>query len=267
MIRAGLGRLVGIKGQGLIAPDNEAPQSAGKTDWNFDLLALGDAEVDQASVAHHIPKVLSQGASSTCVANSWEQALLIERIIHGYPAELGSRLFGYSNSRALHGMAKKDNGTFHRTYAKALKMSGNLPERLWPFRVARVNRTPPARCFREAHAHRGIRGYYKIKEQGDERTRAMRAALANNKPFVFGTPINRDFKRNFGPEINGIPDTPYTGGHAMCCVGFKRDPEHGWLYHVVNSWGDDWRDYGFTYFNEEWMQWFLLQDIWVVSLV
>jgi hypothetical protein len=191
----------------------------------------------------------------------------MERKRMGLPVELGSRLFGYSNSRAEHGMEKTDLGTFLRTYAWALKKVGNCKEQDWPFVLSRVNRTPPPRCYRTAWAFRGIRGYYKILDQGDGRTQAIRAALSAGKPVVFGTLIDDPFMANAGPSIIDVPRETVVGGHAMCFVGYKvREATGEFIYKVVNSWGDDWRQRGFCYFTEEFVQWAALQDLWVVSL-
>jgi len=267
-----LGFMYRGSGQGWM-PDKEQPFSAGHTalDWDFGQLGLPLAtpEVTSVDLTDLIPNVLSQGSTSTCVANAWEQALRMERRALGLPHAdvLGSRLFGYSNSRAMHGMEKVDNGTFMRTYAAALKKVGNTVEADWPFRASRVNRTPPPRVYREAWAMRRLKGYYKIHDVAEGRTLAIRAALAARKPVVFGTLIDKDFKANNGPSIVGIPKGIPSGGHAMCCVGFKVDPESNeYIYRIVNSWGTDWRQKGFVWFTEEFMQWYALQDLWAVSL-
>lgn len=254
------------RGLGLLAPDEQAPQEQGKRDWDIGMLGLAGATVVEADLTSLVVSVLNQGASSSCVANAWEQAIRMERKRLGYPVELGSRLFGYSNSRAEHDMAKHDVGTYLRTYAWALKKVGNCPEGEWPFILSRINRTPPARCYRKAWAMRGIRGYYKIFDNGAARTAATRSALAEGKPVVFGTQIDAAFQDDDGPTLIDVPKGASIGGHAMCVVGF-RQVSGEWQYKIVNSWGTGWRSNGFAWFTEEFLQWYALQDLWVVSLV
>jgi C1A family cysteine protease len=256
------------RGLGLLAADTEAPQSSHKRDWGFDLLGLGsappEAEIDLTPYMNGVS--LNQGTTQTCVAQSWETAIRISRGVSGLPNhELGSRLFGYSNSRATHGGEKQDAGTFLRSYAYALKKVGNCPERVWPWDPAKVNAAPPPRAFREAWAFRGIKGYFKIFDAGEARTLAVRSALLNLMPVVFGTMVDQAFLENIGVHVIDVPKGPPIGGHAMCCVGFKRYGNE-YVYKVANWWGPQWRATGFAWFTEELMQWYATQDLWVVSL-
>lgn len=253
------------RGCGLLGFDEKAPQPFGTKDWDFDLLGLAESRVDRVDLEHLVVSVLDQGKSNTCVAQAWEQAIRMEQVRLGYPVELGSRLFGYSNSRAEHGGQRRDLGTFLRTYAWARKKVGCCPESVWPFVLDRVNQDPPPRAFRQAWAMRGLRGYYKIHDTGAARTAAIRAALVEGKPVVFGTLVDAGFLRGDGPDVAGIPRGKIIGGHAMCFIGFERRDDE-FVYKIVQSYGPKWRMGGFCYLTEEFVQWHGLQDIWVVSL-
>lgn len=255
------------RGFGLLGPDQKAPQETGAFDWDFDQLGLLGAAVgvDEVDLSKHIVSVLDQGAANTCVAHVWEQAIRMERHRLGYPVELGSRLFGYSNSRAEHGMAKRDVGTFLRTYAWALKKLGNCPESTWPYLLRNVNVEPPPKAFRRAWAMRGIRGYYKIYDQRYARTAAIRAALAQGKPVVFGSLVDGTITDPNGPHLLEIPKGEIIGGHAMLYVGYRRVTQD-FQYKIVNSYGGKWRANGYAWVSEEYAQWTGQQDFWVVSL-
>jgi len=254
-------------GLGLLGPDVEAPQETGKTDWDISKLGLAKASVLSVDLTDLVVDVLDQMASQSCVANAWEQALRIERKRLGYPVILGSRLFGYSNSRAEHFDEKSDTGTYLRTYAWALKKVGSCPESTWPFDLRKVNQHPPARAYREAWALRGIRGYYKIYDQGYQRTEAIRAALALGKAVVFGTAVDEAFLQLEGDSLIDRPNTSI-GNHAMCLCGYSPDETNGdYKYKTVNSWSSQWRSNGFANLTEEYIQWKQSEDFWVVSLV
>ena len=258
-------------GLGLIADDEKALQKAGKKDWDFRLLKLSTAEPtkdDQADLSEYIENVLNQGSTSSCVANAWEQAIRIERKRLGFSkTELGSRLFGYHNSRSEHGDEKTDSGTYLRTYAASLKKYGNCFESDYPFIRRKVNRNPPPSAYRKSYGYRGMKGYYKIFTLGATRTDAIRAALTAGKPVVFGTDVDKNFLKKKGPSVINIPRGEAVGGHAMCIVGYKFDQARNeYIYKVVNSWGTGWRDGGYVYFTKDYIQWYKLRDLWVVSL-
>jgi C1A family cysteine protease len=256
------------RGRGLIALDVNAPQVPGKRDWGFDVLGLSSSALPSEVDLSKLALVLDQGATESCVAQSWEQAIRIGLQSHHkiQNPPLGSRLFGYSNARALHDAERTDRGTYLRSYAYALAKGGNCPESEWPFDPSKVNTPPPPRAFRAAWGRRGIKGYYKIFEQREERSEAVRSALANGYAVVFGTMIDRAFTEDAGPEVIGIPQGNLIGGHAMCIVGYKTIPNYGTLFLVVNSWGFGWRRSGFAWFTEEILQWHYTQDLWVVEL-
>lgn len=254
-------------GLGLLGPDAKAPQEDGKVDWGFEKLGLAKASNLVVDLSDLVVDVLDQLSSQSCVANAWEQAIRMERKRLGYPVVLGSRLFGYSNSRAEHFDEKTDGGTFLRTYAWALKKVGSCPESTWPFDLKKVNQHPPARAYREAWALRGIRGYYKIYDQGYFRTEAIRAALAEGKAVVFGTAVDEAFLQLNGDSLIGKPSS-IIGYHAMCLCGYSPDAKNGdYKYQTVNSWSKQWRSNGFADLTEEYIQWKSSDDFWVVSLV
>ena len=252
---------------GLRGPDRYAPQKRGARDWDFDKLGLGSGVGDGADLTKYAT-VLSQGSTNSCVAHAWEQALLIEsrrRGFEGQLGELGSRLFGYYNSRAEHGSQFVDLGTYLRTYAYGLKRVGRCPERYWKFSKSRVNRRPSIRAYQKANAMRGLRGYYRIYDRGRARIEAICAALDAGKPVVFGVRVDRAFTNSVGPNVIGVPAGAIIGGHAMCIVGYR--VVGGALeFKIINSWGKGWRAGGYAWFNEELITWPRLEDIWVASL-
>ena len=253
-------------GLGLLGPDARAPQEDGKLDWGFDKLGLAKASASLSDLEHLVVNVLFQSTSQSCVSHAWEQALRMERKRLGYPVVLGSRLFGYSNSRAEHLEEKIDSGTYLRTYAWALKKVGSCAEEVWPFDLKNINVHPPVRAYQKAWALRGIRGYYKIYDTGYARTEAIRAALSVGKPVVFGTAINEAFTNSSGPITIERPLDNIIGNHAMCLCGYEPARGGDFNYKTVNSWGSDWRQRGFAFLSEEYIQWNESQDFWVVSL-
>lgn len=250
---------------GLLGPDSRAPQKEGAKDWEFERLGL--SEPDELERMLKRGTQLNQGSTSSCVTHAWATAVEVEHQEMGLPPMLPSRLFGYSNARAEHGMQKVDAGTYLRTYAYALKKSGLLPERELPWHPSDVNLTPPPSAFRKAWGRRTVRGYYSITQRGDERGRAVRAAIGAGHPVVFGTQVNAAFCRHQGDEVIEKPRGELLGGHALCCIGFKYDwTRRSYLYRIQNSWGSSYRASGCFLMTEEFLQWHHTQDLWVISL-
>lgn len=254
---------------GVLAPDDFAPQSRGKKDWDFDMLGLSSASSEPVNLEQHAT-VLSQGRTNSCVAHAWEQALVVEARalkLGGDAENFGSRLFDYYNSRAGHGGTKSDTGTFLRTMANGLRKVGRVDEKYWKFRPMYVNRRPSTRAYQKAHGFRGLKGHYRIYDTGAKRVEAIMTALSAGHCVIFGMSVDRPFTRNDGPDVISIPTSgEYVGGHAMCIVGWR--VKDGKLqFRVVNSWGTDWRDGGMAWFDEELMQWQGIVDCWVGSLV
>lgn len=255
---------------GLRGPDRVSPQKVGKHDWSFDALGLPGGHGQGADLTPFVVNVLNQGNLGSCVANAWEQALRIEARRRGWVgelAELGSRLFGYFNARAETGDERKDAGTYLRTYAAALSKNGRCAESIWPYRETWCNDRPSDRAYQRAKAMKGLRGYFRIFDQGDRRIKAIKDALDAGHPVVFGTLIDSDFMVEQGPSIVGVPSLNHIEGpHALLIVGYRI--ENGkTLFKVLNSWGEGWRDAGFVEFTEEYIVWAKTEDLWVASLV
>lgn len=253
-------------GLGLRGSDRFAPQNSG-LDWAFGRLQLVSSFGTGADLSR-FAEVLSQGQSNSCVAHAWEGALLIESRNLGFKgkiAELGSRLFGYYNSRALHGSQYTDSGTYLRSYAYALKRVGRTSESDWKFNIRKINKQPPLRVYQRAHAMAGLRGYYKIYSRGKYRLDDICTALEHGHPVVFGMRVDEEFLRKEGPITVGIPKGRLIGGHAMCIVGYDYS-DGSRRFKILNSHGNKWRAGGFCWFDESLMQWDRLDDLWVASL-
>lgn len=252
---------------GLRAPDKFAKQQPGGKDWDIAQLGLAKGHGLGTDLSL-LCTVLTQGGLSSCVAHAWEGAILIEARKLGFTGAIGelqSLLFGYFNSRAEHGDQWTDSGTFLRTYAYARKRQGNCPAREWAYSESNVNTRPPTKAYQRAYAMRGIRGFYRISDEGEARIDAVVSALDEQHPVVFGMRVDEAFLNYNGPVRTRTPMGPIIGGHAMAIVGYRPLENYGYEFKVLNSWSTKWREGGFVWFDEE-MVGTWLEDLWVVSL-
>lgn len=254
-----VGRLLGRRGTGCLAdvPDER--------DLPFDRMGLSALGIPAtATLRHHVPQVLDQLSTESCVAHAVCAAIQIDRRAHGESAPLPSRLFAYFNSRASHGAAGYDLGTYPRACVKMLAKFGAPPEEAWAFtaRQATVNQRPSWGAYRQAYDHRGPRGYYRIFDTGQNRVDAVRAAIAAGHPVVFGAAVDEAFTRMDGPVVIGPPyEGRIVGRHAMVVVGYTDDNR----FEVLNSWGERWRDSGFWWMSEDYLRWQDVDDLQVID--
>ncbi|HSN97967.1 MAG TPA: C1 family peptidase, partial [Candidatus Nanopelagicales bacterium] len=220
-----------------------------------------------AAGRHVIPEytpVSSQGLLSSCVANSWCDALEILRGLER-PDDVKqlSRLFLYWNARVLHDATGRDAGTFLRAGAQQLKKLGICEEQYWPYDADRVLSPPPASCYTMASENR-LTGFYRIHAAGEARLRAVELALRANHPVLFGTVLGKPFSgyRGGGHTFFAPARHEWTGRHAMVLTGVERSGGRR-RFLVRNSWGETWGDAGHAWLDESYIGWEETQDLWV----
>jgi hypothetical protein len=232
------------------------PDPQDDRDFKLGALRLPVGVPLSATLEPFIVEILDQLNTNSCVANAWAQALRVAGCVNGTARPpLPSRLYLYSNSRAFHGEAHIDDGTFLRTCGSGVIKFGAPPEHVYPFETARVNERPPWAAYRAGFDFRGSRGYYRIA-MGD--LSGIRQALAAQKPVVFGVSVPDSFLSSDGPSTVDFTNEPIVGGHAMVVVGYEGD-----RFRICNSWGADWRERGLCWFTEKMMA--RAMDLWAVD--
>jgi hypothetical protein len=257
------------KGLGFL-PD---PLEQGSPDFaKMGLARAGD--LSAFSLEEHIPSVdgvrviLDQGATSSCVAHSFVNALSIVEQRAGLPYIPASRLYAYYHARREEGRGAivADNGTYLRTCAEGLGKFGVPDEKWWPFSTfsLTVNQRPNYKALSEAHPRMGGK-YARIYEYAIDRVQAVKNALVAGHPVAFGTLIADSF---MGARGNLHVDLPrpaerIAGGHAMCLVGWKTEKSKTW-FRVLNSWGSGWRDGGLVWMSEDYIASSTTTDLHVI---
>ncbi|MCL2442432.1 MAG: SUMF1/EgtB/PvdO family nonheme iron enzyme [Treponema sp.] len=105
-------------------------------------------------------------------------------------------------------------------------------------------------------------------ESGSEnyRIERVKTSLANDSPVIIGfyPPISFYFAEDYWEpgkhEINSYDN----GGHAICVVGYD-DKKYGGAFEVMNSWGEEWGNGGFTWISyETFGKW--IEEAWVIDI-
>lgn len=189
-------------------------------------------------------EIEDQGEIGSCTANSVVSAcelLLAEQL--GRVRHL-SRLFNYYVTRELEGRLGQSGAVLRNAVKQAAKL-GLPDEYLWPYDPATAEVRPLDDVFAEAAKHRILR-YERIQDGNDaDVIRAIKSAISEGYPVVFGMPITQQWMNMRGGDISyrGVTDKdPAVGAHAMTIIGYSPD-----FFVIENSWGKDWGDGGLGY--------------------
>jgi C1A family cysteine protease len=215
-----------------------------------------------ASNRHLILTVLDQGQLGSCVANAITQAVRASHVRQGVEhPRIASRLFGYYLSRAYHHATQIDDGTYLRTYFQALDKFGFCPETAWPYDVSRFADMPSGAAFRAGFDQHSPTIYRRISTAGATRSDDIKRALAAGYLVCFGTLVSEEFLGlNNYHAVEAPIGKSIAGGHALCAVGYDGD-----VFEICNSWGFEWNDGGYCWFDRSYMEWEETTDLWIVE--
>lgn len=233
------------------------PDAPDSRDYDFACLGVLDARRNWATLRENCPPVYDQGGTNSCVAQAFAAGIEIRESIACLMPLAPSRLFMYWQARRTHGAGLRDQGTYLRAAAKMLNRVGVPDEEYWPWSTAshRVNRRPSWQAHMRAHPRIGGRYVRILAPAGEERLASIRAALESGHPVAFGTNVDAAFMHNYGDTIITRPLDPSKaiGGHAMLIVGYQRHDDWGYIFDVRNSWGERWRNNGYAWLTEDYI--------------
>jgi hypothetical protein len=229
--------------------------------WQTSILKLRE----KVDLSIYCPPIWDQSGKNSCVAEAVVAAMMIASARNGYPITMPSRLFAYWNSRRAHRMHFVDKGTSIRVCAEKIRQVGICPEEAWPY-TKPVNLKPNWLAYQFAVPYWNHR-YYKIKEEGEARFNAIKSALNDGCPVIFGTMAPRAWVNGGADHMDPTPEnyTKFLGGHAMLIVGYETTPMGYTWFKVRNSWGERWADDGYIFLGEEWISWKLTRDLTVIE--
>ena len=199
-----------------------------------------------------------QGTVGSCTANSVVSAceMLLQKA--GAHRDL-SRLFNYYVTRELENRLGQEGAVLRNAIKQASKLG--LPnEADWTYDVSKVEVNPPPAVYEAALPHKVLR-YERIQNgTPDEVAHAIKSALSEGFPLVFGMPVTQQWMNMRGGDITyrGVTEKdPAVGAHAMTIIGYSPD-----YFIIENSWGKEWGDGGLGYIHRKTVAEFF--DAWVI---
>jgi hypothetical protein len=221
------GRLVGVleflsrrraPGLGIVAPDEPDAR-------DLLLAAAPGLTQDIPEYVHNFVDGVPtrwQGGTSSCVGFCVSRVVQAAYLLLGLDCPELSPGFPYFVSRASHGDAGLDMGTYTRTAIKATQKFGIPSAKAEPWSERRVNRSPRPGAWGDAYSRRGLRRYYRI-QTGDER--GVRLANANKLVVIGGFKIDEYLQRRLVnlsrtdvPRVE-VADGRFVGLHCMAIEG------------------------------------------------
>jgi len=215
-----------------------------ETDLDF---MISELEASHVSHIHDLPPVRFQGDRGTCVAFG---SVAVREFFDKKQDRL-SEQYLYWGAKMRDGKPG-DSGTWIRFAMDCLKEEGVCLDREWHYNpeIERSEHqgTPPDQAIKAAKAHR-ISEIIPInpKSVNDLRSVLLGNSRQKGRIISFSVPVFDSWYKNPITSLTGrfpmpLPGEVHRGGHCMCLVGFKDDPEWpgGGFFILRNSWSEQW---------------------------
>jgi len=204
----------------------------------------------EAGEANHIPALFpirAQGKRGTCVSFG---TVALREFLDGKRHRL-SEQYLYHGAKMRDGQPDKA-GTWIRYAIACLEEEGVCQAEEWPYNPlpgkTEHQGPPPESAIRGASRFR-ISHAVAINPKSVNDLRAVLAGQRGGKGRVisFAIPVFRSWHQNpltykTGRIVMPLPGEQPQGGHCMCLVGYRDDPEWpgGGFFILRNSWGEKW---------------------------
>jgi C1A family cysteine protease len=202
------------------------------------------------SLKEYCPSPKSQSKYGTCVGWASANARTIlyaknKRLANSDEIDRNrfSPLFIYRSIKS--GDANCNQGSYIESAMSLLKKTGVV--KFEDFKHLCVDRVPQSLTL-QAEKYK-IEDYVRLFHFVDSkyaRIEATKKSISEGNPVVIGMKCPNSFQRAgdlWEPEESYVTEW---GGHAMCVIGYD-DEKHGGAFELMNSWGSNWGNSGFTW--------------------
>lgn len=192
------------------------------------------------SLAKYRSPIEDQGQEGSCTGHSASTAAEMLARIMGLNVAL-SRRDAYYWARKLwpQGNVAVDSGAPLNTAADGV-LAGLCLEATWRYVAGQYAQQPPPQEANERPQYRFLVQHQSLFPNNTDHVLAIKAALAQNQPVVFGFVVYNDFFKT--SQTGVMPATMgggQLGGHAVACIGYQDSSAYdgGGYFLIDNSWG------------------------------
>ena len=231
------------------------------TGLNFDdaayaLTPLKKAEIQRSyenlpakvDLKPYCPTPQKQGDYKTCVG--WAVGYAACSITEGVAKNIQEKSvlndlasspdFVYAIGKSVQDMQCKRGASIDATL---VKLKGRTIPRKKDFRAFCATSNALPTVTREGANISDFTRLFKDSDPFSVRLALIKKALANKKPVIVGIDCPKSFM--IAQDIWSGDQSEYIGGHALCIVGYD-DSVQGGVVDMMNSWGEEWGEKGFT---------------------
>lgn len=197
----------------------------------------------------HVPSIAQQGATSSCVGQAIASSLHLRSILAGSPIRRPSAKAIYDLARMQNDRTAPlfDGGCNPTDAINGIKLGGIVAEERWPLTEENVNVKPEWDVFQHGLAAT-IGQHYRIQD-GNGAAQLLREAVYQRHVPVFAMDVYQDYADYDGSAVYRATGGAYVGRHMQAIVGWADD-----YFEVLNSWGGEWGDGGFSRISEGFIQ-------------
>lgn len=197
----------------------------------------------------HVPGVANQGSTNSCVGQAFASSLELRSILMGSPIRRPSAKAIYDLARMERNRTAPlfDGGCGPQDAINGIKLSGIVAEERWPLTAENVNVKPEWDVFQHGLAAT-IGQHYRIQD-GNGAAQLLREAVHQRYLPVFAMDVYENFQDYDGSGVYRATGGRFVGRHMQVVVGWGDD-----YLEVLNSWGDEWGDGGFSRISESFIQ-------------
>lgn len=197
-------------------------------------------DLDEPSQVHLRGEVQDQYNGEACVAFSLAKCAWRCAVLHGDTnAELPSALHIWTIGRRRFSGPDEplvNRGTYPRLVRDAVRQSGLVADRHYPYVEADFNKDIPPRIHRLAYDQAGLDSY-SIDEFGQRRIEAIKATLRSRSTVQMALKVDGGFCDFTGDEIlMSVNMADIKGGHMVNIIAVEPDD----TIVIENSWGRAW---------------------------
>ncbi|HLZ90002.1 MAG TPA: C1 family peptidase, partial [Puia sp.] len=207
---------------------------------------------EAANLQKYAPSVGNQGHQGSCVA--WSSAYAARTIEEAARSGADPNSLRFSPSFLYNQIGLENcDGSYIERAMEFMTKSGSVPYSQFPYNDKDCSKQPDQQLLDEARQYK-MRGFNRLTP-GDRNNvidlHAIKENISQGAPVVIGMQVGGTYMQDMMGKDLWEPTAEDRsmlgfGGHAQCVVGYD-DRKYGGAFLIMNSWGPEWGNNGFTW--------------------